>query len=175
MKIIGLSGYAQSGKDTTAEILAELGYERIAFADILRDFLYAMNPRIWEGQRVQNTVDQIGWDQAKVAYDSEIRGLLQRLGTDAGRKYLGENVWVDAALKGLEPDGLYVVTDCRFVNEADGIRKRTGKVYRIHRQGVGPINDHISERGLDDYDFDGYLFNNGTVAEFKDQVLKEFS
>mgnify|MGYP006283771541 FL=1 len=42
--IIGLTGYAQSGKDTVASLLVEhYGYERVAFADKIRSFLYEMN------------------------------------------------------------------------------------------------------------------------------------
>ena len=40
-EVIGLTGYAQSGKDTVASILVEkYGYRRIAFADKIRDFLF---------------------------------------------------------------------------------------------------------------------------------------
>ncbi len=43
--IIGLTGYAQSGKDTVANILVErYGFTRVAFADKIREFLYETNP-----------------------------------------------------------------------------------------------------------------------------------
>ena len=45
--IIGLTGYAQSGKDTLANILVEnYGYTRVAFADKIREFLYEVNPMV---------------------------------------------------------------------------------------------------------------------------------
>jgi dephospho-CoA kinase len=45
MQLIGLSGYARSGKDEAAKVLIEeFGFKRIAFADKLRDFLYALDP-----------------------------------------------------------------------------------------------------------------------------------
>ena len=38
--VIGLTGYAQSGKDTLASILVEkYGYSRVAFGDKIRDFI----------------------------------------------------------------------------------------------------------------------------------------
>ena len=41
--IIGLSGYARSGKDTVAETLVnEYGFKRVAFADKIKDLLYTM-------------------------------------------------------------------------------------------------------------------------------------
>lgn len=36
-KIIAISGYRKSGKDTAAEFLAEVGYQRFAFADALKE------------------------------------------------------------------------------------------------------------------------------------------
>ena len=45
MVVIGLSGYASSGKDTVAQFLIEEhGFEKIAFADPIRNMLLAMNP-----------------------------------------------------------------------------------------------------------------------------------
>ncbi len=74
MKIIGFSGYAQSGKDTAAEILGEIGYERIAFADILRKFLYAVNPKIgkvedYEFEELELLLDTFG----QMINDGEIK------------------------------------------------------------------------------------------------------
>ena len=45
--VIGLTGYAGSGKDTLANILVEeYGFTRIAFADKTKEFLYDLNPGI---------------------------------------------------------------------------------------------------------------------------------
>ena len=43
--IIGLSGYAQSGKDTIAEMLTmNYGFRRLAFADNIRKAIFKLNP-----------------------------------------------------------------------------------------------------------------------------------
>ncbi|HET9691813.1 MAG TPA: hypothetical protein VFP61_11725, partial [Acidimicrobiales bacterium] len=42
--IIALSGYARAGKDTVAEILADHGYRRAAFADPLKQVLADLDP-----------------------------------------------------------------------------------------------------------------------------------
>ena len=169
VKIIGLCGYARCGKDSLASFLSvEHGYQRIAFADKLRDMLYALNPLIGAGfeeadgytwtTRVQDLVDNVGWDRAKEGYP-EIRALLQRLGTEAGRTVLGENVWVDASLRDLDPAGRYVVTDVRFPNEFAAIEERGGVMVRVLRPGYEPVNGHSSETALDDVDCD-YVFRN---------------
>jgi cytidylate kinase len=68
--IIGLTGYAQSGKDTVAKILVEnYGYTRVAFADKIREFLYETNPMYdsiaGEPVFVKAKVDRDGWEVAK--------------------------------------------------------------------------------------------------------------
>ncbi len=105
----------------------------------------------------------------RVLYGKEMRGLMQRLGTECGRELLGDNIWVDTALDNLTP-GKYAVTDCRFLNEARAIRDRGGKMIRIERPGIGPANSHISEKGLDDYYFDHIIYNDGTIEDFKLQL-----
>lgn len=170
--LIGLSGYARSGKDTAAAALIEAGWERRAFADTLREFLYAVNPVIpikGKPYRLARLVDAYGWEAVKVAHD-EVRELLQRLGTDAGRKILGENVWVTATLAGITQPT--VVTDVRFPNEADAVRARGGLVVRVLREGTGPVNGHVSETALDDYDFDTYLVNVATVRDLQQSIVK---
>lgn len=158
-KIVALSGYAQVGKDTLAAGLIEAdGYERLAFADPLREMLYALNPLVGKGDlRVQDIVDFKGWDQAKAL--PEIRSLLQRLGTDAGRKVLGDDVWVRTTMAKVQQGHAYIITDTRFPNEADAVRDKGGQVVRVQRPEHGPINGHESEVALDGYSFDIGIFN----------------
>lgn len=188
--IIGLMGYAQSGKDTVAQTLvAEYGFERIAFADALRDCLYALNPTVlvWHGPSeymenaeetdVQTMVDADGWDAAK--QDPEVRALLQRMGTEVGREILGQNIWVDTAMKKASrkfvgepwPGGRYVFTDVRFPNEARAILRDGGELWRIKRPGTEPVNAHPSETALDDQEAHVTIFNEGTLDELRAQVV----
>lgn len=180
--IVGIGGYAGSGKDTAAQALVDLGFERRAFADILRDFLYELDPIIssMSGMRLRTLVAYEGWDEAKRGYP-EVRALLQRCGTDAGRKVLGEDVWVDGLLNNLDHCGAYVIPDVRFPNEAEAIIRRNGYLLRVDRPGVGPAaapdgSIHPSETALDRrpedqfWWFDDTLVNAGTVEELHAQV-----
>jgi hypothetical protein len=55
--IIGLSGYARSGKDTVAELLVlNYGFKRMAFADGIRESLIALNPILHDGHRLNEIV-----------------------------------------------------------------------------------------------------------------------
>lgn len=177
MEIIGLSGYARCGKDAAAEVLvSKYGFTRVAFADKLRECIYQLNPVVtvkpyfnWGTEPpngmtrvfLQEVIDVYGWDGYKeTEYGPEIRRLLQRLGTEAGRDLLGDNIWVDAALTGHPTDAKIVVTDVRFPNEAERIKELGGLLVRVSRPGVKAVNAHASETSLDDWDFDYTLENN---------------
>lgn len=170
VEVIGLSGYAQSGKDTAYSLLATDGWERASFADKLREALYALNPAIagnvnGGGWRVAEVVRAYGWEKAKTSY-AEVRELLQRLGTEVGRDILGPDVWVDLAMAELTDGGRYVFTDARFPNEAEAVVKAGGRVIRIDRPGCGPVNGHPSETALDDFPFSARVLNDGTLGDF---------
>lgn len=165
--IIGLTGYAQSGKDTVANILVEkYGYQRIAFADPIRALLYETNPMLKDGYRVQGLVDVYGWDKVKVDYP-EARRLLQDLGLGA-RKHFGEMFWVQQALKDVDASGNYVITDVRFPNEAAAIRLNEGaQIWRVKRLGVTAVNAHVSESAMDGEKVDQIFVNSGTINDLK--------
>jgi hypothetical protein len=170
--IIGLSGYARSGKDTVAGMLMGIhGYERVAFADKIRELLFAMDPLIDHNGmsfRLQDIVEFKGWEEAKTQHP-EIRRLLQDLGV-GGRQLLDDTVWINAALNSFTADDKVVVTDVRFKNEAARIKNLGGHIWRINRVNVGPANDHISEIDLDDWDFDGVITNNSDMPNLIKQI-----
>jgi hypothetical protein len=175
--IVGLSGYARSGKDTVADILVEeAGFVRVAFADKLREAVYELNPIIGDDTEsyvyLQDVIDAWGWDGVKATgFGPEVRRLLQRMGTEVGRNILGENIWVNAAFFGLQPGKNYVFTDCRFQNEALAIRKYQGEIWRVTRPGVEPANDHISEIGLDNWPFNVIILNDDSIDSLREKVL----
>lgn len=184
MEIIALSGYARAGKDEAAKVLVEeFGFVQVAFADKLREFLYAMDPPCAVSKEdpskmilVSEVIDVYGWDGYKFTeYKDEIRRQLQRLGTEAGRQTMWDSIWIDAALTGLPEDARVVVSDARFFNEFDAVRERGGYVWRIDRDGVGPVSDHPSETEAPKYDkFSLFLKNNGTLQDWHDLVLSEY-
>ena len=169
--LIGLSGYAQAGKDSLgAALVKNHGFTRYAFADALKEMAYRLNPIIDKDHRgyirLKEVVDVQGWEEAKE--NPEVRRLLQVMGTEAGRELLGENIWVDTVLNKVGGDNV-VITDCRFPNEAMAVRLRNGFIVRIERPGVGAANDHDSETSLDDWPFD-VTVTNGRSVQALDQV-----
>jgi hypothetical protein len=165
--LIGLTGYARTGKDTLASILVEkYGYRRIAFADTIRSFLYEINPMVGcsPSGYLQDLINLVGWDKAKE--EPQVRRLLQDLGV-AARKLINEDVWITAALADLDPHEKVVIADVRFENEAAMIRLLGGQLWRVKRFNTSAVNDHVSEVELDYYEVDQIFLNNGTIEDLK--------
>lgn len=150
--IIGLMGYARSGKDTLADAFIEaypaLGFRKVALADKLRDAAYDLNPVVDGTSRLSDVIDTYGWDGYKDSrWADPVREYLQDLGL-AVRTHCGESTWLLAALShdAVPDDDNVIVTDVRFKNEAAYIRyARDGLLVSVDRPGTGPANDHVSE------------------------------
>lgn len=154
--LIGMVGYARSGKDTAAAILVQqLGYQRLAFADPLKELArYA------------------GWNGVK---DDRGRHLLQQLGAGV-RNVIGSDTWVEVVRQQILADAApNVVTDVRYDNEMEMLRELGGQIWLIERPGVGPVNAHVSEqlpaRVATNGQWDARFDNAGTVADFHAQVV----
>mgnify|MGYP006284392589 CR=1 FL=1 len=168
--LIGLTGYARSGKDSVAEILVKrFGFKRVAFADPIRELLYELNPQIGSLE-LREFVDQYGWDVAKA--NPKVREMLQNLGVGA-RKLFHETFWIEQALKKVQDAERIVVTDVRFKNEANWIKGyESSQIWRIKRLNTGAINDHVSEAEMDDYKVDQIFINHGTLDDLDHLVVQ---
>jgi len=178
--IVGLSGYAQSGKDTVAEhLIKNYGYRRVAFADPIRKALYKLNPVVPVGEfnaiHLAQAVDGLGWEETKRLSD-ETRRLLQVLGTEVGREMFGVDFWVNQAMGNLGKFDKVVLTDVRYPNEYRAIKSRDGIILRIVKPGNSAVNGHSSETALDSHAFDGTIVNDGSKEDLFakiDKIVKE--
>ena len=176
--ILGLAGYAGSGKSTAAEALCRnYGFVRARFADPLKGM-------------IRTLLAQIGADEAMI--DAMIEGslkevpsemlagrspryVMQTLGTDWGRGFMGPNFWADIAISRVRalhaefPGHPIVFEDTRFANELAAIRKVGGVVLRIDRPGTGPVNAHESDNQR--LDIFNSVTNDGTVEALEGKIL----
>ena len=167
--IIGLSGYAQTGKDTVADYLVKsYGFVRVAFADPIREALYKLDPKIRFGESsgvsLSHAVDRVGWEEVK-KISTDARELLQRLGTEVGRDMFGNDFWVNQAILRAKEHRKVVISDVRYVNEAEAVRLQGGLLFRINKNNVAEVNKHESEKNLNDYKFDHVINNNSTKED----------
>jgi hypothetical protein len=63
----------------------------------------------------------------------------------------------------------WIITDLRFPNELEAIKKRNGLTIRINRPGLEE-NNHISETALDNADFDYVIDNNTSLKALINSV-----
>ena len=223
--IIGINGYAGSGKDTVGTIIQYLKAkpQNTSLEDVL-DFplthqWWLEDMSTWEikkwagklksiasmltGIPQESFEDQefkkkyLGSQWAEAGYDEDkkmhslkpmtVRDFLQRLGTDAIRNGLHTNAWVNALMADYTPtqvqwsdgpiggyeDGPmpnWIITDTRFPNEAQAIKDADGIIIRVTRPGIGPVNDHPSETGLNQWKFDYEIQNDGTLENLINSV-----
>ena len=187
--IIGVSGYSGSGKDlvgTMIQFLASRNNAKVSLEDIL-DF--PINHQYWleeqSGWEIKKWAGKLKTIASMLTgipvekfedqefkktdlgpeWDMTVRDFLQKLGTDAVRDGLHTNAWVNALIADYTNESKWVITDTRFPNEAEAIRKKDGILIRVERPGVKPINNHPSETGLDDYTFDHVIKNNGSIED----------
>ena len=164
--LIGFSGKARSGKDTAGKYLVDkYRFVRYSFAQPLKDGAKAM---------FNLTDEQIkNKEQVIEPWGKSPRELYQLLGTDVARS-IDLRVWIKNAEMFIKKRaGLSVViTDVRFSNEAEWIRKQGGVVIYLESKTRG-INDgtgHASENGLSGDDVDVYIENDGTINQLYEKI-----
>lgn len=183
--VLGIMGKKRSGKDTFAErLINEHGFTQVRFADPLRAMLKALDPIIyteddgWTELRLSWILGpDDDWEAAKEL--PEVRRLMQRIGTEAGRNVLGDSIWTDAAARTIiNIDGPVVITDVRFPNEYALVEDIfDGWTVRITRPSLPVGTDlHPSETALDDTYPRYEIVNDGTVADLHfaaDQLVRD--
>ena len=138
-----------------------------------------------------------------------IRFLLQFIGTNLFRDQLHPSIWVNSLMSEYksklssnnpvddldwEPRFIYpnwIITDCRFPNEMEAVKKRGGITIRVNRPcsicgGSGyhkmscPVSksgEHYSETSLDKAEFDYIIDNNSDIESLikkvKEILIKE--
>jgi hypothetical protein len=138
--IISITGKIGSGKDTIADIIMQYtpyhDWEIKKFAGKLRDIAEILSgvPKInFEDQEFKKQDMGPNWGMT-------YRDLLQRLGTEAMRNGLHENVWVNALFAdyyfNIEEDEQmpnWLITDCRFPNELEAVKAHKGITIKVIR------------------------------------------
>lgn len=176
--LVGITGYAQHGKDTTGQRLVdEFGFKRFAFADQLKALALDIDPHIGvenaDGSliRLSEAVSVMGWEGAKGL--PEVRRLLIALGIGV-RSRIGADAWVEACITSIESQDLdvyadnIVVTDVRFPNEAVWVQGM-GALMRVTRPGVEAVpHENESERYVPEFSVRPEL---DIVAENLEQLI----
>lgn len=162
MKVFAISGHAQNGKDTVAEMMAnKLAEDRkrvlvAHYADLLKYICRTY----------------FGWNGEK---DERGRHILQYVGTDVVRQK-APDFWVDFIVSILTLfDSAWdyvIIPDSRFPNEIDKLKQEGFDVQHlrvVRPHFISPLTPeqqkHPSETALDDVIPDFTVLNDGTLAD----------
>lgn len=162
--IIGLQGYAGSGKSTVAQYLAtKHGFARRhikqPIADMVSVLLEAVYPGLDEkvymfldGDLKRTPIPELGGRSATE--------LQQFLGTEFGRSFIHPDIWLDIWSAWAAQHPKVVQESVRFVNEAE----RCDVIWEVRRPGYEALNGHVSESLPSDCP-NAVLTNDGTEAD----------
>jgi hypothetical protein len=201
MHKISICGKANSGKNLIAKLIYnELskigstidpvsgkmvplpfnGIEIIAFADPIKKMAKIMFPQInpkflYGSSKYRNEIIPGAFFCGKPL---TVRQLLLDLGTGVGREYK-ESIWLDAFDHAFNKaqkkcKNAVIINDVRFRNEFDHLKKIGFYQIKLYRNDQLKI-DHISEtnqESIQDNEFDYIVYNNGTLDNLKEEVLK---
>ena len=181
MKLIAFTGAAGSGKDTAASFLiAEEGYEKLSFAGTLKDALAAIfgwprdmlegatpSSREWREQPDE-------WWSAALGREITPRKMLQEWGTEVARNSFHPDIWLLSLQRKIlvNPNKKYVITDCRFENEARALKALGARLIGIRRGDAVATADHASEAGLPSELLDAVIDNNGDLKDIKKKIIE---
>lgn len=197
LRIIGLYGSKGVGKDFVAKATKELIEEgkalaeTMALADPIKEFAISIlgipYEQAYGSDDDKNTMTDFSWDKMPFPHKKTgrmtVREVIQTFGTELGRDIWGEQMWINAMHQrinlfwestGESPvDVVYaIVTDLRFDNEVEAVRKWGGKIWAVKGpQRIKNGNDsHVSER-QHEMEFDAVIIND--VDATKDQIRSQ--
>ena len=198
--IIGICGFIGSGKDTIADYLVNFHeFRRDSFAGTLKDAVAAVfnwDRELLEGRTKQAREwrEQVDpwWSQRLNMPNLTPRLVLQLWGTEVCRRSFHDDIWIASVENKLRASrDSIVISDCRFPNEIQSIKRAGGQVVWVKR---GPLPEwydsavaanqqvqsataylqtqgiHVSETAWVGTKFDAVIDNNGTIEDLYNQV-----
>ena len=175
MTVVGLAGFAQSGKTTAALYLEQkYGIRRKHIAEPLRAMLAVLLTangmkadeitRYLEGDLKEQVIPCLGVTS---------RYAQITIGTEWGRELISQDLWANTWARGIA-DGESVMNDSvRFPNEAEAICKLGGVVIMIKRPGTKPAKFKWGKTGEFLYDKFGLMWGVHD-SERSDRIKADF-
>lgn len=165
--VLGLSGHKGAGKSLVADYLVKRhAMLKAPFAASLKAMLSALGVPL-DNLYGDDTLKSVPIHQLN---GHNVRHAAQTLGTEWGRKCMGENFWVDLWKWKTRDVPRIVADDVRFENEVTAVRNRGGYIIRVERFGSTNIDTHESERYASELPADYVVLNTGSRQDTYDQI-----
>mgnify|MGYP002507821605 CR=1 FL=1 len=165
------------GKTTAAQYLVrEHSFVKLSFAAVLADMVKPLLEAFGYDFYELYTPESKNQPLERIPGYPSLRGLMQTLGTEWGRKCVDRQIWVSAMeynvnrLLDLDPDTNIVIDDMRVPNEYEMVmRCPTGRAVKIAREVEPLVHEellkHSSNRALASQDFDWFIYNKGSKQD----------
>lgn len=188
---VAISGLANTGKNTLSKMIVKQLRQQIetsqnrmlysvkylAFADPIKKMVQIMFPNLpkkflYGSSKHRNEIIPGALKNGKPL---TVRQLLCDLGTSVGRGYQ-DNIWLnnfDARFEEIKRCQMAIVTDIRFRNEFEHLKKNGFYQVRLYRETNEPKVDHVSETNqgeIKDYEFDYVIHNDMGLSDLKKEV-----
>ncbi len=203
--IIGVCGFIGSGKDTIADYLVNFHeFRRESFANTLKDAcaaVFGWDRTMLEGRTkaAREWREQVDpwWSERLDMPNLTPRWILQYWGTEVCRRGFHDDIWIaslENKLRNSKDD--VVISDCRFPNEIESIKRAGGTIvwvkrgelpawynlalsanqgHNVAQQELKRLGVHASETAWVGTEFDFILENDDSIdalyAKIKNQVL----
>lgn len=174
--LIAMTGQKRSGKDTVAAIFAEeWGYEKIMFAGTLKGMIkYLLMSAGLTDEEAEARINGSEADKEEalaILQGQSTRFAMQRLGTE-WRNFFGPNLWTDIVKSKVDLTARPILTDMRFLHEADYVDEQQGVKIRVIRAGQPKGADlHVSETEMEKIIVDFTIFNHGSLEDLNTAAL----
>jgi len=153
---MAFSGKMHVGKTTSADYLVQkYGFIKLSFAGKLKEIARDLFPEQFEcGQKPRKLLQDLGMKMREIDQD----------------------VWVNYVLRivrSLPKESKIVIDDLRFMNEYKALKNEGFFVVRILRDvPPSPLDDHPSEKEVEQMPYDLLLLNTGTLDRLYEKLDK---
>ena len=183
MELIGITGKKFSGKSTLAEMIriisSTLSYEfvELAFATPLKEICakaYSIDENhFYESKLKEVTIDELG---------KSPRQIMQEVGTyfRGEKDKNGDTLWIRHMrnkinlLAKSEKKIIVIISDVRYLDEANMIRDLGGKIIRVigyYGPDIDNYSQHSSEQEMDAIVIDETIGNTGSKRSLQNKIM----
>ena len=167
-KIIGITGYIGSGKTLLADALcSKHNFTKVKMAYPIKKMLSSVGLSYSHLEGMNKEIE------TELLCNKTPRFAMQTLGTEWGRKIMGDNIWVNLwSTKVSELTSMnqgVVADDVRFLNEAKIIRDMGGVIVRMERPSSTKTNHESEDQN---FDADLVIENNDTIEKIFNSIPK---
>jgi len=171
-RLIGLYSPApRSGKTFAATVLAHKGYQPLSFAEPIKRMAVEFFMSLGYSKEKSLSLAWVDKGTVLPEINASPRFVLQTIGTEWGRSYIADDIWIRCLCARVKEFSRIIVDDVRFENEAKAIKDMGGEMWCIKRPSATHDSSHASEGALDNWDgFDHFIDNSGTLEDFRAKI-----